>query len=124
MQQHRSDMAIGYSSNAGVRKELELMGAECFSIFPLQTVPRDHPRIDWELRSLEEAWIYAFNADIEGVGHNSAVKGRWTDGARFRDTERKYMRRGRYFLLDGVGLYDPIDHDMLRSWVPNIVRPY
>lgn len=98
------------------------MGAECFAIFPLQTVPRDHPRIDGELRALEEVWIYAFNADIEGNGHNSAVKGRWTDGARFRDTERKYMRRRRYFLLDGVHLYDPIDHDLLRTWVPNVIR--
>jgi len=123
MQQHRSDMAAGLSNNGTVRRDLRLMGAGWFVIFPAAILPPDHPNPRRALMLLEEEWIYHLRAHEEGLGYNNAIKGWWTPGARFRDTERKYMRRGSYLLLPGVDPYDPIHGETLSTWVPNSIRP-
>jgi hypothetical protein len=122
MQQHRSDMAAGMSNNGTVRRDLCHMGAGCFVIFPVAILAADHPNASRALMLLEENWISHLRAHEEGLGYNNAIKGWWTPGARFRDTERKYMRRGNYVLLPGVDLYDPIVNATLSTWVPNLNR--
>lgn len=123
MQQHRSEMAAGMSNNGTVRRDLRLMGAGCFVIFPAAILPLDFPSPRRALKLLEEDWIYHLRAHEEGLGYNNAIKGWWTLGARFRDTERKYMRNGSYVLLPGVDLYDPILSAILSTWEPNFIRP-
>lgn len=123
MQQHRSDMAAGMSNNGTVRRDLRLMGAGCFVIFPAAVLPPDCPNPRRALVILEEDWIYQLRAHEEGLGYNNAIKGWWTPGARFRDTERKYRRSGSYVLLPGVDLFVPIHREILRTWAPNFIRP-
>lgn len=123
MQQHCSDMADGLSNSGCLRRDMTLMGADSFCIFPVAILPLDHTPAGYGLGLLEQEWITLLRADEEGLGYNQISQGWWTHGARMRDTERKYIRRGHYALLPGVDLYDPINRSMLATWVPNFIRP-
>lgn len=57
----------------------------------------------------------------ESHGYNQEAGGRRSRASLFRDHERKLMRArgGRYRLLPGRALFDPIHEALLRSWSPN-----
>lgn len=56
----------------------------------------------------------------ERYGYNSEAGHHRSKAARFRDRERKLLKsaRGKYELLPGVDLRDPINPVMLASWLP------
>lgn len=123
MLQHCSDMADGLSNSGSLRRDMNHMGADSFWVFPVVMLSPDHPRLNHALGILEQEWISHLQADEEALGYNQISNGWRTHGARMRDTERKYMRRGNYALLPSVDLYDPINRSILATWVPSYFRP-
>ncbi len=123
MKQHESALRSGMHGSGLLRRDLAQHGPESFHIFPLEIFEADEPGLKNKLRQTEAKWTYRLDADTESQGYNSMVGNSWTDGARLRDSERKYMRKRHYALLPGVDLYDPIKDLLVRSWVPNFIRP-
>jgi len=77
-------------------------------------------RIRRQLNKLEVWWVVHLQAYDERYGYVSEAGRCCTRGSRFRDREKKLLRpnSGKYELLPGVDLLDPIDARLLASWVP------
>jgi hypothetical protein len=120
---HRNAIEAGTHENRLVRRDVTRFGAACFSIFPIETVSIEDPKLRCTLGTLEYEWTLSLRAHIESSGYNCMLGRDWTKATRFRDHERKRIRWGSYTLLDGVDIYDPVDDDMLDSWTPSFVRP-
>lgn len=68
-----------------------------------------------------EVWLTRqLNAHDEQYGYNSEAGHHRSRAARFRDRERKLLKSGlgKYQLLPGVDLHDPINPVLLATWVP------
>lgn len=120
--QHRSGMKLGVADNMRVERDVKSHGAHTFFYCVLEhvTVPAGGNLRD-ELNQRELWWVVQFQAHDERCGYNLEAGGYRTLGARFRDRERKLMRRnsGKYCLLPWVEIYAPINMVMLTSWVPS-----
>jgi hypothetical protein len=116
---HRSEMRRGYSGNMLLRRDVVKYGAENFFVFAAAVV-ESMQEADQQggLVAMELRWIVQFRSYDEKRGYNCMMAGCWTPAARFRDRERKLLRRGNYVLMKGVDLYDPIDAQMLGGWSP------
>lgn len=94
-------------------------GAGSFIYLMLQTFPPDQSPIARTLLEAHESkWINALGSHTEQHGYNKMVGGAWTIAARFRDHERKLLRRGiRYMILPWGDMDDVINPELIRSWV-------
>jgi len=94
-------------------------GAGSFIYLMLQTFPPDQSPITRTLLEAHESkWIIALGSHKEQHGYNKTIGGAWTIAARFRDQERKLLRRGiRYMILPWVDVEDMINPELIRSWV-------
>lgn len=121
-QTHRSEMSRCMSGNMLLRRDVIRCGAESFFIFTTEVVDSmAEAKRQGGLGAMELHWIVQFRSHDEARGYNCMMAGAWTPAARFRDRERKLLRRGSYALIDSVDLYDPIDALMLDSWAPEAV---
>jgi group I intron endonuclease len=118
--QHRSGMKVGVADNMRVERDVKIHGVHTFFYCILEhvSVPGGDNLKD-ELNQRELWWVVQFQALDERYGYNLEAGGYRTLGARFRDRERKLMRRnsGKYCLLPWVEMYAPINMTMLASWV-------
>ena len=117
---HRSQMRAGHADNLRVGRDVQRHGANNFFYYALEriTVPADS-NLKCELNQRELWWVLQFQAHDERYGYNLEAGGYRTLGAKFRDRERKLMRRNsdKYCLLPWVEMYEPINTDLLTSWV-------
>jgi len=117
---HRNELQKGLSANGLLRRDAVVHGADVFFFMA--------PRIDAiarserasELNKIEVWFAVQLCAHDERFGYNLEVGHHRTMGARFRDRERKLMRRDseKYQMLRGVEMYDPINSELLASWLP------
>lgn len=96
-------------------------GAGSFIYLMLHTFPPDQsPITRTVLEAHESKWIIALGSHTEQHGYNKMIGSAWTLAARFRDHERKLLRRGtRYVMLPWTQAHDPINQQMLEAWVHN-----
>lgn len=117
---HRSGMKVVSAGNMRVDRDVKSHGADSFVYCVLEhvTVPAGG-NLKYELNQRELWWVVQFQAHDERYGYNLEAGGYRTLGARFRDRERKLMRRNsnKYCLLPWVEMYAPINMAMLASWV-------
>lgn len=115
---HRSELRRGIGSNMLMRRDAELNGIDAFFLV-LYLADAAEPRRPSMIDMMEVWWVIQLRAHDERWGYNLEAGHRRTTGALFRDRERKLMRSrsGKYELLDGVHMYDPIHPDLLGSWV-------
>lgn len=108
---------------AGCRMGLDAKqhGAGSFIYLMLQTfLPDQSPITRTLLEAHESKWIIALGSHTEQHGYNKMIGGVWTCAARFRDHERKLLRRGtRYVMLPWTRAHDPINQQLLEAWVHN-----
>jgi hypothetical protein len=118
--QHRSGMVVGSAGNLRVDRDVKSHGAHAFIYCVLEhvTVPAGG-NLTYQLNQRELWWVVQLQAHDERYGYNLEAGGYRTLGARFRDRERKLMRRNssKYCLLPQVDMYEPINMSMLSSWV-------
>jgi|GEM_PF-1473965 len=117
---HRSHMRAGHADNLRVGLDVQRYGANTFFYYALERVSVVvGANLKSELNQRELWWVLQFQAHDERYGYNLEAGGYRTPGARFRDRERKLMRRnsGKYCLLPWVDMYEPINTDLLTSWV-------
>ncbi len=118
--QHRSELKKGLSSNFLLRRDAVVHGADAFFFFA--------PRIDAiadsgrksHLSNIEVWFAVQLRTHDERHGYSLEVGHHPTRGTRFRNRERKLMRpnSGKYELLPGTDIYDPINPALLESWIP------
>jgi hypothetical protein len=117
--QHRSDLRRGVAANLPMRRDALVHGADVFFFFAM--------RIDGiaaagteQLDNIELWFAVQLGTHDERLGYNLEVGHNRTRAARFRDRERKLMRRssGKYELIPGVNIGDQIQPELLTSWVP------
>lgn len=117
---HRSNMKAGIADNMRIRRDIEGHGAECFFFFVLERLSvAPEVNLKYQLNQRELWWVRQLQAHDERYGYNLEAGGHRTLGAKFRDRERKLMRRNssKYCLLPWLHMYDPVNTDMLASWV-------
>lgn len=117
---HRNELGLGLASNMLLRRDALVHGADAFFFFVLHLESNaDTPRQS-QLDNIEVWFAVQLCTHDERYGYNLEVGHHRTRAARFRDRERKMMRRnsGKYALLPGVDMYDPINPDLLRTWFP------
>jgi hypothetical protein len=117
---HRHELRGCRTSNELLRRDVAVHGADAFFFFA--------PRIDGigitgmslRLDPLEIWFAVQLGATDESHGYVLEAGHHPTRSTRFRDRERKLMRRNssKYELLAGVDLFDPIKPAILDSWVP------
>ncbi|MCM2342185.1 hypothetical protein [Rhodoferax sp.] len=118
---HRSQLRAGTAPNMRMRRDAERYGADTYFYYVLQEiVPNPKKPLKRMLNQNEVWWVVHLQAHDERYGYVSEAGGCRTRGSRFRDRESKLMRHNsqKYALLPGVDLYDPINHELLASWVP------
>jgi group I intron endonuclease len=119
--QHGRELRTGTASNMRIRRDAERYGADVFFFFVLEVlVVTTNTRVKRDLNLLELFWVRQFQSHDERYGYNAEAGGYRTKSARFRDRERKLMRRNseKYELLPRVDMYDLINPELLNSWVP------
>lgn len=118
--QHRSELRNGLSSNFLLRRDAVVHGADAFFFFALRIDAIAGSEKKSQLNKIEIWFAVQFRTHDERYGYSLEVGHHRTRGARFRDRERKLMRRNseKYELLPGVDMYDPVDPVLLASWVP------
>src|SRR5665647_93242 len=118
---HRSQLRAGTETNLRMRRDAKRYGADVYFYYVLEVLEiGPDTNVKRELNKLEIWWAVQLQAHDERYGYISEAGHHRTRGARFRDRERKLMRRNseKYELLPGVDMYDPIDPVLLASWVP------
>lgn len=118
---HRAQLKAGTSANLRIRRDTELHGADVWFFFVLATLKSaDDRSIAHKLDRLEVYWVVQLQAHDERYGYVSEAGHCSTMGARFRDRERKLLRRNseRYELLPGTDINDPISPILLSAWSP------
>ena len=116
---HRTQIRAGIASNLRVRRDTERYGADAWFFYALEVLNADETNnLERALNRRELWWVVQLQAHDERFGYVSEAGHCRTTGARFRDRERKLMRRRsqRYELLPGVSLCDGINSDLLMSW--------
>lgn len=118
--QHRSELLKGLAANMLLRRDAAIHGAGAFFFFALRLDAIAGSEKRSQLNRMEIWFAVQLCTHDEHRGYNLEVGHHRTTGARFRDRERKLMRpnSGKYELLPGVDIYDPIDSVLLASWVP------
>lgn len=111
---HRSLLRAGEHGVASLQRDFNEMGEAAFHFVLLEVGFSD----DRERKFREGALIRAMASDDSRYGYNQTRGGRWSDEARQRDTERKYIKKWGFELLPGVNLYDP----MLPEYVESCTR--
>ena len=117
--QHRSELSRGVASNMLMRRDAEIQGLDAF-FFALRIDGIADSERKAVLNKIEVWFSVQFGAHDERLCYNLEAGYHRTRASRFRDRERKLMRpnSGKYQLLAGVDVYDPIHPDLLSSWVP------
>lgn len=122
--EHIRGLKSGIATNGVIRRDLRKYGYEHFACVALDTFASlEEAGHDYGLGAREVARIEELGTYHENIGYNSIVGCEWSKGACFRDRERKLIRGGSYFLLDGVDLYDPISDILLNSWMRDQDNP-
>lgn len=118
--QHRSELRSGLASNMPMRRDAALHGCGAFFFFAFRLDAFAHSSGRVPLDHLEKWFCTQLGAHDERFGYNSEAGHARTQAARFRDRERKLLRRNseKYELLPGIDVYDPINPELLRSWLP------
>lgn len=118
---HRTQLRAGTSSNMRMRRDAATYGADVWTYFALAVVDvADEAKVALRLDRLEVFWVVQFQAHDETHGYVSEAGHCRTMGARFRDRERKLLRRSseKYELLPGIDINDPISLLLLSAWIP------
>lgn len=118
---HRSQLRAGTATNMRIRRDAERYGADTYFYYALQAmVVNPEKPLKRVLNRSEVWWVVQLQAHDERYGYVSEAGGCRTRGSRLRDREAKLLRPSsqKYALLPGVDLYDPINHELLASWVP------
>ena len=118
---HRSQLRAGTAPNLRMRRDAQRHGADVYSYIALELLEIGaQTNVTRELNKRELWWVVQFQAHVEQFGYVSEAGHCRTRGSRFRDRERKLMRRnsGKYELLPGVDICDPIHPGLLEWWVP------
>lgn len=66
--------------------------------------------------AIEDMFISDYNSTFHNFGYNKSTNKGWSLESRFRDSERKYLRSGKYCLLTSVNLKDPIAEILYSSF--------
>lgn len=123
---HFSELKRGRPSNFLMRRLIEKEGTAKFVIVALQVYPDDGDRL-WRhrLRNLELQWAVTLMAYDEERGFNLEAGNVRTPGSRFRECERRLIKKSHYYYLRGrdVHPYDPIPTPLLKSWVRGVSVP-
>ncbi len=118
---HRNQLMAGIAPNLRMRRDAERHGGDVYFYLALEVVfPPHTTNLQATLNRRELWWAVQLQAHDERYGYVSEAGHCRTKGARFRDRERKLVRPGsdKYMFLVGVDIYDPIDADLLATWVP------
>jgi hypothetical protein len=116
---YRSQMKRGTVTNFRLRRDVAQYGYGAFFMFVLDHC--DPGLKSHKMDSLEVWWTVQLQSHIEASGYNSEAGHVRTRASRFRDRERKLIKSpagSKYCLLPDVDLYDPVDPDLLWSWLP------
>lgn len=108
---HRSRLRAGEHEVAPMQKDFEQMGEAAFD-FRVLEVGFSNAR---QRKYREGALIGLMASDDSRYGYNQTRGGRWSDEARQRDSERKYIKKWGFELLPGISLYDPMLPEYLES---------
>ncbi len=111
----------GNSANMRMRRDGDRHGPDRWTYFALAVIDAtDVTNLARQLDQLEVFWVVQFQAHDEMHGYVSEAGHCRTRGARFRDRERKLLRpsSGKYELLPGIDINDPISTLLLSAWVP------
>ncbi|PND37382.1 hypothetical protein C1O66_07470 [Paucibacter aquatile] len=116
---HFGQIKAGKCQNRLLRRAAELAHFDDFQVICVQ-------EIDGNLRHaqramLEYAWAVRLRSCREDTGYNLAAGAHWTPGARFRVTEERMEKFGRYMQLSHVDHWAPINEELLASWCPGVL---
>ena len=118
---HRTQLRAGNSANMRMRRDAQRYGPDVWTYLALAVVDAaDVTNLARHLDRLEVYWVVQLQAHDEVHGYVSEAGHCRTRGARFRDRERKLLRQssGKYELLPGIDINDPISPLLLSAWVP------
>lgn len=117
---HRRSFSTVTSCSIPVARDLVQHGAGAFIFLSLELVlhagARNHLLM---LKDRELWWAQQLLTLDERTGYNLEAGGIRSPASRLREHERKLLRANsrRYQLLPSVGINDPIQSDLLRTWV-------
>ena len=118
---HRNELRSGVGYSWAMLRDAKTHGVEAFFFMaPQLLVKQEVSDIEAHFDKVEVWLARQLNAHDERYGYNSEAGHHRSRAARFRDRERKLLKsgRGNYQLLPGVDLHDPINPELLASWVP------
>ena len=117
---HRTELRRGTPANMLLRREVAIHGADAFFFFALHIAEGDDRLKPADLEGAELWFMIQFRSHDERFGYNFEAVHQRTRAARFRDRERKLMRRNslKYAFLPGVSEFDLINRELVGSWVP------
>ena len=118
--QHRSQMRLGTESNMLMRRDAKLHGSAAFFFCAIRIDAIADSGRPFQLDKIEIWFSAQLGTHDERLGYNLEAGHQLTRASRFRERERKLLRRnsGKYQLLPGVDLYDLINPELLATWVP------
>jgi len=103
-----------------MRRDAKIHGAAAFFYFAIRVDAIADSARPSQLNTIEIWFATQLGTHDERRGYNLEAGHHRTRASRFRERERKLMRgnSGKYELLPDVDLYDPINPDLLLSWIP------
>jgi group I intron endonuclease len=110
---HRSLLRLGSHSVAPLQNDFNEMGEATFDFMLLEVCSSDTR----QRRRRETMLIRMMNSDDARYGYNQSDGWGWSNEARQRDTERKFINKRKYQLLPGVTLYTPMLTEYLHSCI-------
>jgi group I intron endonuclease len=119
-QQHRNELIRGTEANMLLRRDAKIHGVDAFFFFGIRIDGIADSARPSQLNKIEFWFSVQLGTHDERQGYNLEAGHHRTQASRFRERERKLLRRnsGKYQLLPGVDLYDPIHTELLTTWVP------
>jgi len=111
---HLSDLRNQRHDVFCLQQDFNSLGEDAFSFYVLACTHNKH-----HAKMIEHSLILEYETLNHNFGYNKSTSKGWSIEARFRDSERKFMRKGKYVLLPDMVLNQPIPIHLYSTFTPN-----
>ncbi len=99
---HKNLLFQGRHDIFQLQKDWDKYGSQSFSFTELACAVTN---IKNQISQLEDTFIHAEKSCSNQFGYNKSTNMGWSDESRFRDSERKFIRSGKYRYINNVSIH-------------------
>lgn len=111
---HKNLLFQGRHDIFQLQKDWDKYGSESFTFAEIACAVNNDKR---HISKLEDEFIQVEKSCLNKFGYNKSTNAGWSNESRFRDTERKFIRKGKYRYIKNVSRHDPVAAILINTFI-------